>query len=120
VVRGTDISSFDVEVIDVVSGDPSESGARILVRVSGPAVDATGDRPRLLRLADLLRPRRRHAALDRRDLGVGRRLRRQGRAGDPDRVDPRHARRRAGGASRSAARAPTARCSPTPSRSRRR
>jgi hypothetical protein len=45
VVRGTDIASFDVEVIDVVSGDPSESGARILVRVSGPAVDATGIGP---------------------------------------------------------------------------
>ncbi len=45
VVRGTDVSSFDVEVIDVVSGDPSESGARILVRVSGPAVDATGVGP---------------------------------------------------------------------------
>jgi hypothetical protein len=38
VVRGTDISSFDVEVIDVLAGpDP-----QILVRVSGPAVDATG------------------------------------------------------------------------------
>jgi hypothetical protein len=45
VVRGTDISSFDVEVIDVVSGDPSENGARILVRVSGPAVDVTGIGP---------------------------------------------------------------------------
>jgi hypothetical protein len=45
VVRGTEISSFDVEVIDVVSGDPSENGARILVRVSGPAVDATGIGP---------------------------------------------------------------------------
>jgi hypothetical protein len=45
VVRGTDISSFDVEVIDVVSGDPNETGARILVRVSGPAVDATGVGP---------------------------------------------------------------------------
>jgi hypothetical protein len=32
-------------VLDVVSGDPSESGARILVRVSGPAVDATGVGP---------------------------------------------------------------------------
>jgi hypothetical protein len=45
VVRGTEISSFDVEVIDVVSGDPTEAGARILVRVSGPAVDATGIGP---------------------------------------------------------------------------
>jgi hypothetical protein len=45
VVHGTDIASFDVEVIDVVSGDPSEPSARILVRVSGPAVDATGIGP---------------------------------------------------------------------------
>jgi hypothetical protein len=45
VVRGTDIASFDVEVIDVVSGDPSEPEARILVRVSGAAVDATGVGP---------------------------------------------------------------------------
>src|SRR3954468_15204143 len=45
VVRGTEISSFDVDVIDVVSGDPTASGARILVRVSGPAVDATGVGP---------------------------------------------------------------------------
>jgi hypothetical protein len=41
VVRGTTISSFDVEVLDVVAGDPGE-GPRILVRASGPAVDATG------------------------------------------------------------------------------
>jgi hypothetical protein len=45
VVRGTTISSFDVEVLDVISGDPSTSGPRILVRVSGPAVDATGIGP---------------------------------------------------------------------------
>ncbi len=41
VVHGTDISSFDVEVIEVVDSVEG-SGARILVRVSGPAVDATG------------------------------------------------------------------------------
>ncbi|HEX8066820.1 MAG TPA: hypothetical protein VF520_09865 [Thermoleophilaceae bacterium] len=40
VVRGTEIASFDVEVLDVVQ-DPS-IGPRILVRVSGPAVDETG------------------------------------------------------------------------------
>jgi hypothetical protein len=45
VIRGTAISSFDVEVIDVIAGEPSEVGARILVRVSGPAVDATGIGP---------------------------------------------------------------------------
>jgi hypothetical protein len=44
VVRGTDISEFDVEVIDVVAGG-APSAARILVRVSGPAVDATGIGP---------------------------------------------------------------------------
>jgi hypothetical protein len=38
VIRGTDISSFDVEVLDVLDG----SDPQILVRVSGPAVDATG------------------------------------------------------------------------------
>jgi hypothetical protein len=45
VVRGTDISSFGVEVLDVVDGDPEETGPRILVQVSGPAVDATGIGP---------------------------------------------------------------------------
>src|SRR5215210_7975638 len=46
VIRGTEISSFDVEIIDVVSGDASANeGPRILVRVSGPAVDATGVGP---------------------------------------------------------------------------
>jgi hypothetical protein len=38
VIRGTDISTFDVHVIDVVAG----SDPQILVRVSGPAVDDTG------------------------------------------------------------------------------
>lgn len=41
VVRGTTISTFSADVIDVVDGDAIE-GDRILVRVSGPAVDATG------------------------------------------------------------------------------
>ena len=46
VIRGTEISSFDVEIVDVVSGDASSNdGPRILVRVSGPAVDATGVGP---------------------------------------------------------------------------
>jgi hypothetical protein len=45
VVRGTTISQFDVEVIDVISGDAAAPGARVLVRVSGPAVDATGVGP---------------------------------------------------------------------------
>ena len=42
VVRGTAISSFDVEVVDVVSGDASSAAPKILVRTSGPAVDTTG------------------------------------------------------------------------------
>ena len=42
VVRGTAISSFNVDVIDVVAGDASTDTPKILVRASGPAVDATG------------------------------------------------------------------------------
>jgi hypothetical protein len=42
VVQGTDISSFDVEVLDVVAGEPADREPLILVKVSGPAVDATG------------------------------------------------------------------------------
>jgi hypothetical protein len=45
VVRGTEISSFDVEVIDVVAAEPGMEGPRILVEASGPAVDATGIGP---------------------------------------------------------------------------
>ncbi len=41
VVQGTTISEFDVDVLDVVA-DQDGSGARILVRVSGPAVAGTG------------------------------------------------------------------------------
>src|ERR1700740_1179433 len=42
VVRGTDISSFEVDVLDVVDGSPDESGPRILGQVSERAVDSTG------------------------------------------------------------------------------
>ena len=45
VVRGTEIASFDVEVIDVIADDPAIGGPRILIRVSGPAVDDTGVGP---------------------------------------------------------------------------
>jgi hypothetical protein len=45
VVRGTTISSFDVDVVDVVDSEPGTDGARILVTASGPAVDATGIGP---------------------------------------------------------------------------
>jgi len=44
VVRGTAISSFDVDVIDVLDRQRPEV-ARILVRVSGPAVAGTGIGP---------------------------------------------------------------------------
>ncbi len=42
VVRGNAISSFDVEILDTVRGEQNARDARILVRVSGPAIDATG------------------------------------------------------------------------------
>ena len=42
VIQGTEISSFDVQVIDVAGGEATGSQARILFRASGPAVDATG------------------------------------------------------------------------------
>ena len=45
VVRGTEISAFDVEVLDVIAPETGVSGPRILVRVSGPAVEATGVGP---------------------------------------------------------------------------
>jgi hypothetical protein len=45
VIRGTEISSYDVEVIDVIADDPAVGGPRILIRVSGPAIDATGVGP---------------------------------------------------------------------------
>lgn len=45
VVRGTTISTFDIEVLDVVSGDRAAESPRILFRASGPAIDATGIGP---------------------------------------------------------------------------
>jgi hypothetical protein len=45
VVRGTTISSFAIDVVDVVDSEPGTDGARILVTASGPAVDATGIGP---------------------------------------------------------------------------
>ena len=46
VVRGTAITSFDAEIVDVVSGDASgNDGPRILVRLSGPVIDETGVGP---------------------------------------------------------------------------
>jgi len=45
VIRGTAPSEFQIEVIDVLRGDPEAIGARILFRASGAAVDATGIGP---------------------------------------------------------------------------
>jgi hypothetical protein len=45
VIKGTTISSFDVEILDVIAPEAGLSGPRILVRVSGPAVDETGIGP---------------------------------------------------------------------------
>ena len=42
VVRGTEPTEFDVEIVDVVEGDTSTDGPRILVRASGAAVERTG------------------------------------------------------------------------------
>jgi hypothetical protein len=45
VIKGTEISSFDVYIVDVIAPETGLSGPRILVRVSGPAVDTTGIGP---------------------------------------------------------------------------
>jgi hypothetical protein len=42
VVQGTDISSFDVEILDVVAGDAGERQPLLLIRVSGQAVEDSG------------------------------------------------------------------------------
>jgi hypothetical protein len=45
VVQGTEIASFDVEILDVIAGDDAVAAPRILIRVSGEAVDRTGIGP---------------------------------------------------------------------------
>jgi len=45
VIQGTAISSFDAEVLDVIADEPAAGGARLLIRVSGPTIDATGVGP---------------------------------------------------------------------------
>src|SRR5687767_5986770 len=45
VVRGTEVSSFGVEVLDVIDGEASANGPRILFKASGPAIDETGMGP---------------------------------------------------------------------------
>lgn len=42
VVRGIDVAAFDVEVVDVVEGDPVAEQPLLLVRVSGPVAAPTG------------------------------------------------------------------------------
>jgi hypothetical protein len=42
VVKGTAVTSFDVAIEDVVAMGPSGLSPRLLIRASGPAVDATG------------------------------------------------------------------------------
>ena len=42
VIQGTTISSFDVDIVDVVPGDEVADQPLLLVRVSGPAVDPYG------------------------------------------------------------------------------
>src|SRR3954447_20748574 len=43
VIHGTDVSSFDAAIVDIVSDADGET--RLLARISGPAVDATGAGP---------------------------------------------------------------------------
>ncbi len=45
VVQGTAISTFDVEIVDVIAGDAAAQTPYILFRASGPAVDRTGIGP---------------------------------------------------------------------------
>jgi hypothetical protein len=45
VIKGTEISSFNVDIVDVIAAETGLSGPRILIRVSGPAVDETGIGP---------------------------------------------------------------------------
>ena len=113
VIRGTAISSFDVEVLDVIADDPAAGGARLLVRVSGPAVDATGVGPGFSGSPILCDGR--YAG---RDLGGHRRVRQQGRAGHADRGDPAVRGRPRGASARSGAGAAARRATARPRRSR--
>jgi hypothetical protein len=45
VVRGTDVAAFGVEVVDVVDDRTTGGGPRILVELSGPAIEETGVGP---------------------------------------------------------------------------
>ena len=100
VIQGTEISSFDVRVLDVAAGEATSGGGRILFEVSGPAVDATGLGPGFsgspIYCPDDAGTARVIGAI----VGVDQRVRRQGRAGDADRGDHRDAGRRARAAPR--------------------
>ena len=89
VVQGTTISSFNVQVIDVV--DAPGEGARILVQVSGPAVDATGVAEGFSGSPVYCPDRSATHGERRRDLRGDRPVRQQRRAGDADRADARRA-----------------------------
>ncbi len=45
VVKGTEISSFDVEILDTIAPELGLTGPRLLIRVSGPAIAGTGVGP---------------------------------------------------------------------------
>src|SRR5262245_30104254 len=45
VIQGTEITSFDVDVLEVAGGEATGGGGQILIQVAGPAVDATGIGP---------------------------------------------------------------------------
>ena len=90
VVQGTEIASFDVEMLDVIDGDASGQGPRLLVRVSGDAVEDTGVGPGFSGSPIYCDGPQRG-----RDLGVARRVRRRRRARHADRGDPRDGARRA-------------------------
>jgi hypothetical protein len=45
VIRGTEVTTFDARVDDVISGGSNRSAARLLLTISGPAIDATGVGP---------------------------------------------------------------------------
>ena len=94
VIQGTTISSFDVRCSTSPAARRRGIG-NILIQVSGPAVDATGIGPGFSGSPIYCPDEAGVQPGDRGDLAVGQRVRRQGRAGDADRGDPRDAGRRA-------------------------
>jgi hypothetical protein len=72
VVRGTEISSFDVEILEVIDGDASGQGPRLHERVSAPPVDGTGVGPGFSGSPIYCRDGRGHQPQRRGDLRVAR------------------------------------------------